>query len=253
VKNKIILLIIISLILLCFYKVDLHLSEIFTVEAFNLTKRFLEEFFPPNIEMEFLIIVLKASLETFSMSVVGTVLAIMMGLLLAFIGTSSRNGRPLILHNIAKLLLNILRSIPDLVWASLLIISAGLGPFAGTLALAFHTTGVLGRLFSEALENLPRDNSEVLSYHGVGFIKRLFYVELFQLLPQIISYSLYRWENNIRAAAVLGVVGAGGLGQLLSFNLGLFFMDKASTIIFMMIFLVCFVDFTSSLIRRELL
>ena len=150
------------------------------------------------------------------------------------------------------MLLNSLRSIPDLVWASLLIISAGLGPFAGTLALAFHTTGVLGRLFFESFENLPTENSDVLSYQGIGFFKRLLYMEFFQLLPQIISYSLYRWENNIRAAAVLGVVGAGGLGQLLSFNLGLFFMDKASTIILTMIFLVCIVDLISSLIRREL-
>ncbi len=251
-KNKILMMIIVTLIVLCFLKVDLQLDELFSIQAFELIIKFVKEFLPPNIEMEFLIAVSVASFETFSMSVVGTLLAVIVGLLLAVFGTATKNSKFSLIRYIIQLLLNSLRSIPDLVWASLLIISAGLGPFAGTLALAFHTTGVLGRLFFESLENSPTENSEVLSCQGVGFFKRLLYVELFQLLPQIISYSLYRWENNIRAAAVLGVVGAGGLGQLLSFNLGLFFMDKACTVILTMIFLVCIVDLISSLIRREL-
>ena len=114
---------------------------------------------------------------------------------------------------------------------ALLLISAGLGPFAGTLALAAHTTGVLGRLFAEAVENAPPGPAAALRAQGVGRLRVFLYATLPQVLPQLMSYTLYRWENNIRAAAVLGVVGAGGLGQLLAFHMGLFHMGKTATIL----------------------
>ena len=111
-------------------------------------------------------------------------------------------------------------------WAALLLIAAGLGPFAGTLALAMHTTGVLGRLFAEAIENAPAGPAFALRVRGVARGPVFLYATLPQILPQLLSYTLYRWENNIRAAAVLGVVGAGGLGQMLAFHLGLFQMAE---------------------------
>jgi len=148
--------------------------------------------------------------------------------------------------------LNALRSIPELVWAALLLISAGLGPFAGTLALAFHTAGVLGRLFAEDIENAPAGPGEALRRHGAGRLKVVAYATLPQVLPQLMSYTLYRWENNIRAAAVLGVVGAGGLGQLLAFHMGLFQMNKTATILGAMLLMVALVDALSHALRRGL-
>ena len=128
-----------------------------------------------------------------------------------------------------SLVLNALRSIPELVWAAMLLITVGLGPFAGTLALALHTAGVLGRLFAEAIENAPASPGFALRTRGVGVGRVFMYATLPQILPQLLSYTLYRWENNIRAAAVLGVVGAGGLGQMLSYHLGLFQMQETSS------------------------
>ena len=186
------------------------------------------------------------------MSVVSTSFAAFFGLILAIPASNTVSDKFNLYRNFARLTLNFLRSIPELVWAALLIISSGLGPFSGTLALLIHTTGVLGRLLAEAIENLDKEPSDVLKSQGVSKIQIFFYVTLVQLLPQLLSYVLYRWENNIRVAAVLGVVGAGGLGQMLSFNLGLFLMDKACTVILAMIFLVCIVDFISSYLRREL-
>ncbi|MGZ8445104.1 MAG: PhnE/PtxC family ABC transporter permease, partial [Candidatus Binatia bacterium] len=151
-----------------------------------------------------------------------------------------------------RLLLNILRSIPELVWAALLLISAGLGPLAGTLALAMHTTGVLGRLFAEAIENAPPAPSYALRVQGVPAGRVFLYATLPQVLPQIFSYTLYRWENNIRAAAVLGVVGAGGLGQMLAFHMGLFHMRETSSVLIAMLMLVALVDLLSYLTRRML-
>ena len=145
-----------------------------------------------------------------------------------------------------------LRAIPELVWAALLLISAGLGPMAGTLALALHTSGVLGRLFAEAMENVNSGPGDALRTQGVGPLRVFAYATLPQVLPQLMSYMLYRWENNIRAAAVLGVVGAGGLGQLLSFHMGLFQMNKTATILAAMLLMVGCVDALSFSVRRWL-
>ena len=112
---------------------------------------------------------------------------------------------------------------------------------------------MLGRLFTEALENAPHGPSLALRAQGVGGIKLFSYALLPQVLPQWLSYALYRWENNIRAAAVLGVVGAGGLGQLLSFHMGLFHMGKTSTILAAMLLLVALVDAASDGLRRWLM
>jgi phosphonate transport system permease protein len=150
------------------------------------------------------------------------------------------------------LILNVLRSIPELVWAALLLISAGLGPLAGTLALALHTTGVLGRLFAEAIENAPPGPGSALRTQGVPEGRVFLYASLPQILPQILSYTLYRWENNIRAAAVLGVVGGGGLGQMLAFHMGLFQMRETSSVLIAMLMLVAMVDMLSYVTRRVL-
>ena len=134
----------------------------------------------------------------------------------------------------------------------MLLISAGLGPFAGTLALAIHTSGVLGRLFAEAIENAPPGPAAALRAQGVGTLRVFLYATLPQVSPQLMSYTLYRWENNIRAAAVLGVVGAGGLGQMLMFHMGLFQMDKTATVLMSMLALVAVVDGASFGLRRWL-
>ena len=149
-------------------------------------------------------------------------------------------------------MLNVLRSIPELVWAALLLVAAGLGPFAGTLALAAHTSGVLGRLFADALENAEPLPEASLRTNGAPALAAFFYATLPQTLPQMLSYTLYRWENNIRAAAVLGVVGAGGLGQMLKYHLSLFQMQSAATVVIAMLLLVALVDAISFALRRAL-
>jgi phosphonate transport system permease protein len=179
-------------------------------------------------------------------------LAAVGGLLLALPASRVHADDPARAKPVVRLVLNALRSVPELVWASLLLIAAGLGPFPGTLALALHTTGVLGRLFAESIENAAPGPAFALRVRGVSEARVFLYATLPQIWPQIISYTLYRWENNIRAAAVLGVVGAGGLGQMLSYHLGLFQMHETSTVLIGMIALVALVDGLSYLSRRWL-
>jgi phosphonate transport system permease protein len=192
------------------------------------------------------------ALETLAMSLLGTLLAAAAGLALALPASRMHEGDPAWARAPTRLVLNALRSVPELVWAALLLISAGLGPFAGTLALALHTTGVLGRLFAEAIENAPPGPGAALRAQGVAGLRVFCYATLPQVLPQLTSYTLYRWENNIRAAAVLGVVGAGGLGQLLAFHMGLFHMGKTCTLLGAMLLLVALVDGLSYGARRAM-
>ena len=214
--------------------------------------RFLAELLHPNLELRFLARLAAASLETLAMSGVGTLLAAIFGLLLAVPASRAHAGARAPWRQPTRLVLNALRSIPELVWASLLLISAGLGPLAGTLALAMHTSGVLGRLFAEAIENAPPGPGFALRTQGVGSTGVFLYATLPQVLPQLLSYTLYRLENNIRAAAVLGVVGAGGLGQMLAFHMGLFQMGETSSVLIAMMLLVAGVDLGSYAMRRAL-
>jgi phosphonate transport system permease protein len=241
-----------ALIVASFWSLDLQWRSFFSGEAVGSMRRFIGEFFPPDLSPVFVAKVTHATLETLAMSALGTLLAAVLGLVLALPAARLHESDRAWGRAPTRLLLNALRSIPELVWAALLLISAGLGPFAGTLALAFHTAGVLGRLFAEAIENVPPGPGFALRAQGVGPLRVFAYATLPQVLPQLMSYTLYRWENNIRAAAVLGVVGAGGLGQLLAFHMGLFHMGKTCTILGAMLLLVALVDALSYAARRAM-
>jgi phosphonate transport system permease protein len=211
--------------------------------------QYASRFFPPDVSGAFLARVLGGALETLAISAVGTLLAVLGGLALA-VPASGRMG--ILVRALARVLLNFLRSIPEIVWAALMVLAAGLGPFAGTLALALHTSGVLGRLFAETLENTPPEPMLALRNAGSPTLAAFFYGTLPAVMPQLVSYALYRWENNIRIATVLGVVGAGGLGQLLYLSLSLFKEPQAATLIFAMLILVGVVDVLSAWLRRWL-
>ena len=235
------------LVVASFASLPWKLRDFFTAEALRTTGEFLRGFAPPDLSAGFVRKVGFATLETLSMSALGTLIAAAFGIVLA-LPASGRFGDTA--RAAVRSILNILRAIPELVWASILLITAGLGPFAGTLALAVHTTGVLGRLFADALENGSPLPEAALRNNGVRPLAAFLYATLPQTVPQMLSYTLYRWENNIRAAAILGVVGAGGLGQMLKYHLSLFQMQKAATVILAMLVLVALVDATSFWLRR---
>ena len=206
-------------------------------------------FFPLETDSRFLAKVAWATIETIAMSFLATLIALLVAVVIA-VPAAGMNG--VLMRRIARALLNFLRAVPELVWASMLVIAAGLGPFPGTLALAFHTAGVLGRLLADALENAPAAPYIALRHNGASAIAAFAYGTLPVVLPQIASYTLYRWENNIRAAAVLGVIGAGGLGQLLYYHLSLLQYHDTGTVLVAMILLVALVDGLSNLMRERM-
>lgn len=232
-----------------FAYLSLDLGSLLAAESRALMWKYAVSFFPPDLSAEYLARIGRGTIETIAISAIGTVLAAVCGLLLALPASGLFGG---IARAVSRLVLNFLRSIPELVWAALMVIAAGLGPFAGTLALALHTTGVIGRLFAETLENAPAEPVQALQLSGCSSSLAFLYGTMPNVLPQFVAYSLYRWEINIRMAAILGVVGAGGLGQMLYFSLSLFHQQQALTVIIAMLALVVVVDSASAWLRRAL-
>ncbi|MGB5829287.1 MAG: phosphonate ABC transporter, permease protein PhnE [Pseudomonas mandelii] len=231
-----------------FIYLSIDLGELGSAGNLKQMAAYVQRFMSPDLSAGHLQAIGQGALETIAMSALGTLLAAVFGLLLA-LPAAGRFGWPL--QSASRLVLNALRAVPELVWAALMVLAAGLGPNAGTLALALHTTGVLGRLFAEALENTPPEPADAIRLQGGNAISAFCYGTLPNLLPQLLAYILYRWENNIRMASVLGFVGAGGLGQMLYVSLSLFQEAQASTVILAMLLLVIAVDSLSSWSRQR--
>jgi phosphonate transport system permease protein len=162
---------VLALVIASFASLDLKLASLASGEALAGMGQFLAEFVPPDLSPAFVAKVAVGAWETLAMSALGTLLAVAAGLAMAL--PASRLRGPA--RAGARLLLNGLRSVPELVWAAMLLISAGLGPFAGTLALAIHTSGVLGRLFAEAIENAPPGPGAALRVQGAGALRVFLY------------------------------------------------------------------------------
>ena len=248
ILNYALLLALLIAVSLSFTWLELDFSGLTSARGLAQMGEYAGSFFPADFSASHLAAIGHASLETLAMSAIGTLLAALLGLLLA-LPAAGRCGA--IAGALARLLLNALRSIPELVWAALMVLAAGLGPNAGTLALALHTAGVLGRLFAEALENTPAEPAEAIRLAGGGHLAAFVYGTLPGVWPQLVAYSLYRWENNIRMASVLGFVGAGGLGQMLYVSLSLFQQAQAATLILAMLLLVLAVDALSGWARQR--
>ena len=233
-----------------FAYLELPLAGLFSGRVAGEAAGFAGRFFPPDLEPDFLARVGQAALETLAISLLSTLLAALAGAALALPAAGREGSKGCGARAVARFVLNLLRSIPELVWATLMVLAAGLGPFAGTLALALHTTGVLGRLFAEALENAPPGPAEALAGSGAPALVAFLYGTLPLVAPQWLSYALYRWKMNIRMAAILGFVGAGGLGALLYYSLSLFQETRAGTVILAMLAMTIAVDAASAWLRR---
>jgi len=192
--------------------------------------------------------VVGATLETVQMALAGTFLALLAAFPMGFL--AARNTAPhASVYYLVRAALNFIRTIPDLVLGLLFVAAVGLGAFAGTLALAIHTATVLGKLLSESVENIDEGVVEAIRATGAGYLQVLSFAVLPQILPDLISFTLYRLETNIRAASVLGLIGAGGIGYLMNTSFRIFQYQDAAAIVLVLIALVMLVDHLSSRLR----
>jgi phosphonate transport system permease protein len=165
----------------------------------------------------------------------------------------SRNLSPVWLQQPMRLLMNFLRSIPDLVIGTLFLVAVGLGPFAGVMALAINTGGVLAKLFSEAVEAIDKGPVEGVRATGAGRLHEIVWGVIPQVAPLWTSYALYRFESNSRSATVLGLIGAGGIGRLLFDSINGFAYHELSAIVIVIIVAVSLIDLLSQAMRSRLL
>lgn len=190
-----------------------------------------------------------ATVETVQMALAGTLLALFAAFPIGFIAARNTTPHPVVYQSV-RLVLNFLRTIPDLALGLLFVAAVGLGAFAGTLALFIHTTTVLGKLLSESVENIDEGVVEAIRATGAGYSQVLAFAVLPQILPDLISFTLYRLETNIRAASVLGLIGAGGIGYLMNTSFRTFQYQEAAAIVLVLIALVMVVDYLSYRLRR---
>lgn len=228
---------------------------------FKPTMKFLGDFFPPKIEPTFLMMVLKETWRTIAIATCGIVLALLLAIPLALVSVrvlsvSALAGRmailPGVLRTAARWILIVLRSVPELIWALVFVRVVGLGPTAGVLAIALTYGGMLGKVYAEILESGEGHATQSLLRNGSGRLQAFFYGLVPQNAAELTSYTVYRWECAIRSSAVLGFVGAGGLGQQMDASMKMFNGSEVSTMLLMFMLLVWAADSASGWLRKVL-
>lgn len=211
---------------------------------------FLGEAVPPDLSREVVDQGIEASVVTLAIGLLGTTFSIPASLVLALLGsrTTSFPG----VYHLARFVMSFFRAVPDIVFALIFVTAVGLGPFAGVLAIVCHNTGVMGKLWSEAMEEVDTGPVEALRTSGAGSLQIASHAVIPAVVPQLVGLLLYRFDVNVRSSLVLGLIGAGGIGFLINQSISLFRFDQMLTYILMILVIIVVVDVLSGLVRRRL-
>ncbi|MBB6634360.1 phosphonate ABC transporter, permease protein PhnE [Cohnella thailandensis] len=222
--------------------------------AGKITRSIFEGIFSPDWDYVYLPDgedLLRGLLETLQISILGSVISAIVCIPFAF-WSASRKGKSKAASGSGKFVLSFIRTFPELVMAILFTKAVGPGSFAGALALGLHSIGMLGKLFAEEVENMDSGPTEALVATGANRLQVLWFAVIPQVLPGFLSYSLYRFEINVRSATILGFVGAGGIGTPLIFALSSRSWDRVGIILLGIIVMVTIIDLISGYLRRKL-
>tara|TARA_Y100000589_G_scaffold243641_1_gene231261 strand:- start:371 stop:1240 length:870 start_codon:yes stop_codon:yes gene_type:complete len=195
---------------------------------------------------------LKLLFETFNMALLATMTGSILALFLSFLAAKNTSPNSLLFFSIRRML-EFFRGVPEIIFAILFVWVLGIGPLAGIIAITIHTTGSLGKLFSEVYENSNNRPIEALKASGGNWLSEMKFGLLPQVLPNLISYALLRFEINIRASTILGFVGAGGIGQELYLVINFNYYEEVSAIILLIILTVISIDLLSGHIRKNII
>ena len=231
-------------------------TEIQTVSQLNPQTLMME-----NVETErpvlvqpggYLLHVIMLMLQTIEMAIWGTILAILIAIPLGFFG--ARNYAPMgVLYHVSRTISSFLRAMPELIIALFLVLAYGFGPIAGVLALGLHTAGFLGKFFAEDIENADKGPQEALRSTGANRLKVLTYTVLPQVAPSYMGYVQYILERNIRTATILGIVGAGGIGQELKGRFEMFNFGHVATILVVILVTVILLEYLTGMLRKRMM
>ncbi len=235
---------------------------LFDLQSLAAAGGFLRDFLHPAHSLEFLTMVLRETWITVAIATAGLSLALLGAIPATLLVTErlsiSRLGtgriRPLaaFVRQLVRWLLVLLRSVPELVWALLFVRVVGLGPTAGVLAIALTYCGMLAKVYAEILESSDAHATDALLANGAARLPALLYGALPDAAAELVSYTVYRWECAIRGSAIMGFVGAGGLGQRMDESTKMMAGGEVATMLFMFVLLVGAADVVSTLLRRRL-
>ena len=195
---------------------------------------------------------LKLLFETFNMALLATIVGSTLALFLSFLAAKNTSPNSLVFFTIRRIL-EFFRGVPEIIFAILFVWVLGIGPLAGIIAMTLHTTGSLGKLFSEVHENSNNKPIDALKASGGNWLSEMKFGLLPQVLPNLISYVLLRFEINIRASTILGFVGAGGIGQELYLVINFNYYEEVSAIILLIILTVVSIDLFSGYLRKNII
>ncbi len=235
---------------------------LFDQKSLTAALHFLAEFLHPAHDAEFLTIVLQQTWITVAIATCGLTLALAGAipatlvvterLSISRLGTGRMRTAAMLVRQSVRWLLVLLRSVPELVWALLLVRIVGLGPTAGVLAIALTYCGMLGKVYAEILESTDAHATDTLLANGAGRLQALLYGALPASASELVSYTVYRWECAIRGSAVMGFVGAGGLGQRMDESTRNMAGGEVCTMLIVFVLLVALADQVSKVLRRRL-
>ncbi|WP_137171956.1 ABC transporter permease [Massilia sp. HP4] len=235
---------------------------LFDAQSLRAAGMFLSDFLVPAVEPEFLAMVLRETWQTVAIATAGLTLALLVAIPATFViterlsisrlGTGHVHPFAAAVRQLLRWILMILRSVPELVWALLFVRIVGLGPTAGVLAIALSYSGMLAKVYAEILESSDAHATDVLLANGSGRLPALLYGALPDSSAELVSYTVYRWECAIRGSAVMGFVGAGGLGQRLDESTKMMAGSEVATMLIMFVLLVAGADLVSKMLRRRL-
>ena len=204
---------------------------------------------------ETFLIALDKMVETIFLALMGTFFALLVSIPLSFLGArnlmyGSAVGRAI--YYCVRMVFNVLRSIETLILAVVMAVVVGLGPFAGVMAIVIHSIGAMGKLYSESIESIDPGPIEAITATGANRLQVVLFAVLPQVVPQFLSFTMYRWDINVRLSTVIGLVGGGGIGFILIQHINLLQWSQAGTALWLIAFVVIAMDYASAIIREKL-
>ncbi len=195
-------------------------------------------------------------IETIFLALMGTTFALFVSIPLSFLGArnlmqGSRVGWTV--YYLTRTVFNVLRSIETLILAVIMAVVVGLGPFAGVMAIVIHSIGAMGKLYSEAIESIDPGPIEAITATGANRFQVVLFAVVPQIVPQFLSFTMYRWDINVRLSTVIGLVGGGGIGFLLIQYINLLQWNQAGAALWMIGITVILMDYASAVIRQRLI
>lgn len=239
---------------------EFHPATLFEPKNVETMARFVGTFFPLVLTPDFVGLVARSAVETLALATAGMALAVVVGLPMSMavsealsvsrIGPARRAWLGPLARAPVRALLIVMRSIPEIVWALLFVRAVGLGPAAGVLAIAINYAGMLGKVYFEIFESGDTRPARAVLASGAGRTHAFLYGILPVAVPELMSYTVYRWECAIRASVVMGFVGAGGLGQQMELSMRMLAGGEVATMLIAFVLLILAADAVSATLRR---